>query len=58
MMEKLMLTIFSFNNKGKRDEYTVTCDDMVSVTRHMMLYVPKRGYDPVEYRVRKEVVLV
>ena len=57
-MEQLIVTVTSFSNAGKQSVHKETCGDMVDVSRFLLTFKPKRGYDPVTYRIEKEIVLI
>lgn len=56
-MEKYILTITCFNTKGQQYKEHIECDDMVGVSRAMITFDPKRGYEAVRWTVEKEVFL-
>ncbi|HSW76039.1 MAG TPA: hypothetical protein VLG50_03280 [Candidatus Saccharimonadales bacterium] len=41
----LRLYIFTINGKGKINNDMFLCDNMIDVTRTLLTYKPKRGYE-------------
>ena len=53
MKEVWKVTIYSMK-AGKKDIYETETDSIVSVSRIIMTFKPKRGYQVVKYRIEKE----
>lgn len=59
MIEKFFVTIICWKEENNKfDQYEVECVDMVDVSRVLMTYKPKRGYDMVNVNIDKWVGLV
>lgn len=56
-MENYVVTIVSINNAGKQSKTRLSFYTMKEVARFLLTFEPKRGYDPIDYRVTKEMVL-
>ena len=57
MREVWKVKIYSMKD-GKKDIYETESDTKIGVTRIIMTFKPKRGYDVVKYRIEKEWWLV
>ena len=59
MIEKFFVTIICWREESEKfDQYEVECVDMVDVSRVLLTYKPKRGYELVNINIDKWVGLV
>jgi hypothetical protein len=49
-MKKFLVTIISEKNNQTFEE-SFDCDNLVNVSRLMIAYKPKRGYEPIHFSV-------
>lgn len=57
MREMWKVTIYSMKD-GKKDIYETETDSKINITRIILSFKPKRGYDVMKYRIEKEWWLV
>ena len=57
-MEKYYLTIITANDDGRTSEFGFECIDMIDVTRLLIGFKPKRGYDFVTAHIDRVEVLI
>lgn len=57
MKQVYMVDTMIINTKGRQEKFREECDDMVAVSRFMLSFKPKRGYDVVEFKITKGMVM-